>query len=155
MISQFCRGAWGGRWPGAVCGTRGLGSRGSEGASPHSFSTNPLPQTAGSEEDKWASGQGPGDPVGSSTLSLGQELMEFVAAEPCRGGGNSVKAAGEMRSFLLYVSLARPTVFAQREGFTCMVTLNLPSHWINHPFPPKLPTEQNIHIFFAQRQFVN
>lgn len=147
MVSQFCRGAWGGRWPGAVCGTRGIGSRGSEGASPRSFSTNPPSQAAGSEEDKWASGQGPGGPVGSSTLCPGQELMEFVAAEPC--------GAGEMRGFLLYVSLARPTIFAQRDGFTCMVTLNLPSHWINHPSPPKLPTEQNIHIFFAQRQFVN
>ena len=79
----------------------------------------------------------------------------FVAAEPCGGDGDRAKATGEMRGFLLYAYLARPTIFAQREGFTRVVTLNFPSHWINHPFPPNLPTEQNIYIFFAQRQFVN
>lgn len=123
-------------------------------APPPILLAQPSPHTAGSEEDKWASGQGPGDPVWSSTHSLGQEMVEFVAAEPCGGEGDRAKDAGEVRGFLLYAYLARPTIFAQREGFICVVTLNVPSHWLNHPFPPKLPTEQSIHIFFAQRHLL-
>lgn len=83
----------------------------------------------------------------------GQELMDLWQLSPVGVTGTGPKLQ-ESEGFLLYAYLARPTIFAQREGLT-VVTLNFPSHWINHPFPPNLPTEQNIHIFFAQRQFVN
>lgn len=60
-------------------------------APPDSFSTNPPPQTAGSEEDKWASGQGPGYPLWSSTHSPGQELMDLWQLSPVGVTGTGPK----------------------------------------------------------------
>ena len=97
-------------------------------APPPILLAQPSPHTAGSEEDKWASGQGPGDPVWSSTHSLGQEMVEFVAAEPCGGEGDRAKGAGEVRGFHMIASLSH-----RHHALPCTIELLLKkkNHFVN------------------------